>query len=65
MRVEKCVAPSAVLYGAGRIALQRFWDADPGASTLMNEITPLGFLGDVWRCCGFNGGKFSTGVGGE
>lgn len=31
----------------------------------MNELTPLGFLGDVWRCCGFNGGKFSTGVGGE
>lgn len=23
---------SAVLYGAGRIALPRLWDADPGAS---------------------------------
>jgi hypothetical protein len=24
-------------------------------------IIPLGVFGDVWRCCGFNGGKFSTG----
>lgn len=30
---------SAVLYGAGRIALQRLWDADPGSiNTLMNEL---------------------------
>lgn len=43
----------AALMGCG------LWSID----TLM--LTPLGVFGDVWKCCGFNGGKFSTGVGGE
>ena len=31
----------------------------------ISHITPLDIFGDVWRCCGFNGEKFSTAIGRE